>query len=192
MPGLGKDRLSHPRDRGAYLVTRFSKPRNGSTLPLAPPFCRTADQPTLRGPHLDNLTFNFKGATRRSAPFRFTPPCLKCGLLAGVARTSALFWLSIDWCNGVRFICTNLVQSNLTLLHQKREWIFCRFRAVAWPKAGDYPLSIYVRPIILARDPFSSVPEGSESSAEWLARRRCGHVTLEGGLTLLGRSLHEP
>ena len=37
---------------------------------------------TLRGSHLDNLTFNFKGATRRSAPFRFTSPCLKCGPLA--------------------------------------------------------------------------------------------------------------
>ena len=36
----------------------------------------------LRGPHLDNLTFNFKGATRRSAPFRFTSPCLKCDPLA--------------------------------------------------------------------------------------------------------------
>ncbi len=33
-------------------------------------------------PHLDNLTFNFKGATRRSAPFRFTSPCLKCDPLA--------------------------------------------------------------------------------------------------------------
>ena len=55
------------------LVTRFYEPRNGSTL---------------RGPHLDNLTFNFKGATRRSAPFRFTSPCLKCDPLAVVAKTS--------------------------------------------------------------------------------------------------------
>ena len=42
--------------------------------------------------HLDNLTFNFKGATRKSAPFRFTSPCLKCDPLAGVAKTSALPW----------------------------------------------------------------------------------------------------
>ena len=62
------------------LVTRFYEPRNCSTL---------------RGPHLDNLTFNFKGATRRSAPFRFTSPCLKCGPLAVVAKTSALPWLSL-------------------------------------------------------------------------------------------------
>ncbi len=51
----------------------FTKPRNGSTL---------------RGPHLDNLTFNFKGATRRSAPFRFTPPCLKCGPLAHMTQSA--------------------------------------------------------------------------------------------------------
>ena len=48
----------------------------------------------LREPHLDNLTFNFKGATRRSAPFRFTSPCLKCDSLAGFAKTSAFPQLS--------------------------------------------------------------------------------------------------
>ena len=61
-----------------YLVTRFYEPRNGSTL---------------RGPHLDNLPFNSKGATRRSAPFHFTAPCLKCDPLADVAKISALPWL---------------------------------------------------------------------------------------------------
>ena len=62
---------------GSRKLRRFTKRRNCSTL---------------RGPHLDNLTFNFKGATRRSAPFRFTSPCLKCDPLAGVAKTSALPW----------------------------------------------------------------------------------------------------
>ena len=152
MPGLGKDRLSHPRDRGAYLVTRFSKPRNGSTLPLAPPFCRTADQPTLRGPHLDNLTFNFKGATRRSAPFRFTSPCLKCDPLAGVAKPAkkgqvyfGRFYLGKRGCLSK----TGAKQPDPSA--PNREWIFCRFRAAAWPKVGDYPLSICTRPKILSR-----------------------------------------
>ena len=45
-------------------------------------FTKRRNRSTLRGPHLDNLTFNFKGATRRSAPFRFTSPCLKCDPLA--------------------------------------------------------------------------------------------------------------
>ena len=39
------------------------------------------------GRNLDNLTFNFKGATRRSAPFRFTSPCHKCDPLAGATKT---------------------------------------------------------------------------------------------------------
>ena len=55
----------------------------------------------LRGPHLDNLTFNFKGATRRSAPFRFTSPCLKCDPLAVVAKTSAL----LGWHLGTFLFC---------------------------------------------------------------------------------------
>ncbi|MCI7631698.1 MAG: hypothetical protein MSS41_04550, partial [Collinsella sp.] len=53
-----------------------------------------------RGPHLDNLTFNFKGATRRSAPFRFTSPCLKCDPLAVAGKTSAFLWLSRDCRSG--------------------------------------------------------------------------------------------
>ncbi|GEM_PF-6942876 len=62
------------------MVTRFYEPRNGSTL---------------RGPHLDNLTFNFKGATRRSAPFRFTSPCLKCDPLADLCSTCGVILLEV-------------------------------------------------------------------------------------------------
>ena len=56
----------------------FAKPRNGSTL-----------QTALSG----NLTFNFKGATRRSAPFHFTSPCSLRVVFADVAETSRLFKL---------------------------------------------------------------------------------------------------
>ena len=59
--------------RRRFRLRGFTKPRNGSTL---------------RGPHLDNLTFNFKGATRRSAPFRFTSPCLKCDPLAHMTQST--------------------------------------------------------------------------------------------------------
>ncbi len=76
---------------GSTSLRRFTKRRNCSTP----------------RPAFYNLTFNFKGATRRSAPFRFTSPCLKCdplavrslpaasscsecGSLAVVAETSAL------------------------------------------------------------------------------------------------------
>ena len=78
----GNDRGGRGGDRGGrngggfrgnrFKLRRFTKRRNG---------------PTLRGPHLDNLTFNFKGATRRSAPFRFTSPCLKCDPLADLCST---------------------------------------------------------------------------------------------------------
>ena len=78
----GNDRGGRGGDRGGrngggfrgnrFYLRRFTKRRNG---------------PTLRGPHLDNLTFNFKGATRRSAPFRFTPPCHKCDPLADLCST---------------------------------------------------------------------------------------------------------
>ena len=88
------------------LLRGFTKPRNGSTL---------------RGPHLDNLTFNFKGATRRSAPFRFTSPCLKCDPLAGIAKTTTLprlpkrdrfILVGFIWANG------GLVQGGQLTLHQ--------------------------------------------------------------------------
>ena len=53
-------------------------------------FTKPRNRLTLRGPHLDNLTFNFKGATRRSAPFRFTSPCLKCDPLAARPQPATL------------------------------------------------------------------------------------------------------
>lgn len=53
-------------------------------------FTKPRNRLTLRGPHLDNLTFNFKGATRRSAPFRFTSPCLKCDPLAARHQPATL------------------------------------------------------------------------------------------------------
>ena len=57
MPGLGKDRLPHPRDRGAGVeLRRFTKRRN---------------RPTLRGRQSDNLSFKEDGMTRRSMPPSF-------------------------------------------------------------------------------------------------------------------------
>ena len=153
MPGLGKDRLPHPRDRGTGVeLRRFTKRRN---------------RPTLRGPHLDNLTFNFKGATRRSAPFRFTSPCLKCDPLAVVAITSTFpqpssryaqpaalscsecgrwgrsfcagTWghsLSRFWCKGNRLLCTRMWSARR----------YCRiFGALQtpWAKKGKYEYCYY-------------------------------------------------
>lgn len=44
----------------------------------------------LREPLSDNLPFNFKGATERSAPFHFTAPCHDRGSLADFANNGAL------------------------------------------------------------------------------------------------------
>ena len=48
---------------------------------------QTRNEPTLRARRLANLPFNFKGATRRSAPFHFTAPCLKRRALADFCST---------------------------------------------------------------------------------------------------------
>ena len=65
------------------LFRRFTKRRNPSTL---------------RARRLANLPFNFKGATRRSAPFHFTAPWLK-------RRALADFCSTCGGSAGVGFIC---------------------------------------------------------------------------------------
>jgi len=42
---------------------------------------------------LDNLPFNFKGATERSAPFHFAAPCLKCSPLADFCSTCGVLMM---------------------------------------------------------------------------------------------------
>ena len=69
----------------------FAKPRNGSTL-----------QTPLSG----NLTFNFKGATRRSAPFHFTSPCSLRGVFAVRPLPATLPLL--EWSLGRRHLGTLL------------------------------------------------------------------------------------
>ena len=58
-------------------ITRFYEPRN---------------QLTLQTPLSGNLTFNFKRATRRSAPFHFTSPCSLRGVFAVRPLPAALPW----------------------------------------------------------------------------------------------------
>ena len=60
------------------MFRRFTKRRNPSTL---------------RARRLANLPFNFKGATRRSAPFHFTAPWLKRQALADFCSTCGVFKL---------------------------------------------------------------------------------------------------
>ena len=124
--------MSVPNDYhgNADVLVATAKTRQRGNLPFnfggmtfwVPPFYRTADRPTLRGPHLDNLTFNFKGATRRSAPFRFTSHCLKCGPLADFGKTSAF---------------------SLSPMTTERGWIIFRFWPVCRLKVGDYPPSSF-------------------------------------------------
>ena len=78
--------------RGSSL-RRFTKRRNCSTL-----------QTPLSG----NLTFNFKGATRRSAPFHFTSPCSLRGVFAVRPLPAALPWWSLGRHLGTFFFCRQL------------------------------------------------------------------------------------
>ena len=70
---LPRPRSSEPNSRN--LLCGFTKPHNGSTL-----------QTRTHG----NLTFNFKGATIRSAPFHFTSPCSRVRVFADLCSTRAV------------------------------------------------------------------------------------------------------
>ena len=91
-------------------MRRFTKRRNCSTL-----------QTPLSG----NLTFNFKGATRRSAPFHFTSPCSLRGVFAVRPLPASLPWWSLG-----RQLGTLLVPA----LHR----VLGKPRPGFWPNSGSH------------------------------------------------------
>ena len=90
---------STPETRGLANAEFFAamKPAKlyvvGSSTNLFRRFTKRRNCSTLRARRLANLPFNFKGATRRSAPFHFTAPWLKRRALADFCSTCGIFKL---------------------------------------------------------------------------------------------------
>ena len=104
--------------RGSSL-RRFTKRRNCSTL-----------QTPLSG----NLTFNFKGATRRSAPFHFTSPCSLRGVFAVRSLPAALPWWSLGRHLGTFLFCRQLGTLLVPALHR----VLGKMRPGFWPNSGSH------------------------------------------------------
>ena len=81
-----QQRRRHRRGESASPAGRRDAPLLDRTLRITP-FYKRRNEPTLRARRLANLPFNFKGATRRSAPFHFTAPWLKRRALADFCFT---------------------------------------------------------------------------------------------------------
>ena len=122
-------------------MRRFTKRRNCSTL-----------QTPLSG----NLTFNFKGATRRSAPFHFTSPCSLRGVFAVRSLPAALPWWSLGRHLGTFLFCRQLGTFLVLALHR----VLGKPRPGFWPNSGSHFRMGWVaesatRNIVLKRDAVS-------------------------------------